>query len=246
VVDLGAVAAVVVARQDHGEDIMMKTASALFSSDDKKSIAAAIAAAEKSTAAEIVPVVATASGRYDRAEDIFGMLLAIVSLCAAWIIFKDPTSSDWSVLPASTLNLPAVVGIVLGGFIIGAVMATHLPSLRLPFISRAEMLEEVERRAVETFQRQRVRDTAHGTGVLIYVSLYERLIKVIGDDAVNDKLGQSALDEICALVVAGLREDQPTDGLTRAITRAGEFLTKELPASPDDTNELANQLILID
>lgn len=238
--------AVAVVQQDLGKDIGMKTASALFSSDDKKSIAAAIAAAEKSTAAEIVPVVASASGRYDRAEDIFGVLLSCVMLGIAWLVFNDPTASDWSLLPTSTLNLPSVVGIFIGGFVIGATLATHLPSLRLPFISRAEMLEEVERRAVETFQRQRVRDTAKGTGVLIYISLYERLIKVIGDDAVNDKLGQSALDEICSLVVTGLKENQPTDGLTRAITRAGEFLKNELPAHPDDANELPNQLILID
>jgi putative membrane protein len=241
-----AVAVVVVARQDHGKDIVMKTASALFSSDDKQSIAVVIAKAEKLTAAEIVPVVATVSGRYDRAEDIFGVLTAIVALCAAWIVFKDPGSSDWSWLPASTINLPTAVGVIIGGFIVGAGLATHFPSLRLPFISRAEMLEEVERRALETFQRQRVRDTAQGTGVLIYVSLYEHLIKVIGDDAVNEKLGQAALDEICSLVVAGLKDDQPADGLKRAITRAGEFLAKELPASADDTNELANQLILID
>lgn len=241
-----AVAVVVAAQQDHGENAVMKTASALFNSDDKKNISAAIAAAEKSTSAEIVPVVATVSGRYDRAEDIFGILLASAALCIAWLLFKDPTSSDWSWLPASTLNLPSVIGIIIGGFIIGATLATHLPSLRLPFISRAEMLDEVERRAVETFQRKRVRDTAQGTGVLIYVSLYERLIKVIGDDAVNDKLGQPALDEICSLVVAGLKEERPADGLTRGIIRAGELLKKELPASPHDSNELANELILLD
>lgn len=244
--DSGAVAVVVAARQGHGEDITMKSASALFNADDRKLITTAIAAAEESTAAEIVPVVATSSGRYDRAEDIFGILLASVALCVAWMVFKDPTASDWSLIPASTLKLPSIVGIIIGGFIIGAMLATHFPSLRLPFITRAEMLEEVERRAVESFQRQRVRSTAEGTGVLIYISLYERLIKVIGDDAVNDKLGQSALDEICSLVVEGLKNDQPTDGLTRAITRAGELLTKELPANPDDSNELANELILLD
>ena len=99
------------------------------------------------------------------------------------------------------------------------------------------MLEEVERRAVEMFQRQRIRDTAESTGVLIYVSLYERLIKVIGDDAVNEKLDQSALEEICGLVVDGLAKDEPTQGLSNAILRTGELLSAVLPIASEDTNE---------
>jgi putative membrane protein len=156
----------------------MKTASSLFNAEDIRSVEVAIAEAEKMTAGEIVPVVATVSGRYDRAEDLFGLVFALIALTTIWMLFQSTTETDWAVTQSAVLGLPAIVGILIGGFVIGAVLATHFPVLRLPFIARAEMLEEVERRALETFQRERVRDTSSSTGVLIYVSLYEHLVKV--------------------------------------------------------------------
>jgi putative membrane protein len=224
----------------------MKTANSLFSAEDKQAVEAAIAEAEKMTAGEIVPVVATVSGRYDRAEDLFGLLFALIALSVAWLLFQDTTEAAWSAAQTHVLGLPATVGILIGGFIIGAALATHFPALRLPFIARAEMIEEVERRALETFQRQRVRDTSSGTGVLIYVSLYEHVVKVIGDDGVAAQLSSDSLEDICKLVVDGLKRGQPADGLRQAVTKTGELLAPHLPPAVGDDNEIANQLILID
>ena len=224
----------------------MKRASELFNTQDMESVAAAIAAAERITAGEIVPVVATVSGRYDRAEDLFGLLFGVVALSVAWLLFQDSAQTAWSATPTPVLGLAAIVGILIAGFLVGVVLATYIPALRLPFISRAEMVEEVERRALETFQRVRIRDTDSGTGVLIYVSLYERVVKVVGDDAAAATLPMEALEEICALVVDGLKQGQPAVGLAQAVKKTGELLAPNLPPTLSDTNELANQLIIID
>ena len=45
----------------------MKKATKLFTQDEVRIIEAAVTEVEKMTSAEVVPVVATASGRYDRA-----------------------------------------------------------------------------------------------------------------------------------------------------------------------------------
>lgn len=224
----------------------MKTANSLFGAEEKQSVEAAIAEAEKMTAGEIVPVVATISGRYDRAEDLFGLLFALIALSVAWLLFQDTTQAAWAATQTPVLGLPATIGILIGGFVIGAVLATHFPALRLPFIARAEMIEEVERRALETFQRQRVRDTSSGTGVLIYVSLYEHVVKVIGDDSVAAHLSSDALEEICTLVVDGLKQGRPADGLRQAVKKTGELLAPHLPPAVGNSNELVNHLILID
>ena len=224
----------------------MKTASSLFNAEDIRSVEVAIAEAEKMTAGEIVPVVATVSGRYDRAEDLFGLVFALIALTAIWMLIPSATETDWAVTQSAVLGLPAVVGILIGGFVIGAALATHFPVLRLPFIARAEMLEEVERRALETFQRERVRDTSSSTGVLIYVSLYEHLVKVIGDDGVAVELSIDSLEDICSLVVDGLKQGRPVDGLCQAVKKTGELLAPHLPPAVGDANEITNQLILID
>ena len=132
------------------------------------------------------------------------------------------------------------------GFVAGAALATRFPVLRLPFIPPREMRLEVERRALETFQRHRVRATAGGTGVLIYVSLYERMVRVVGDDAVARKISQDDWESICALVVDGMKAGRAADGLEQSIRKGGELLARHFPIRPDERNELSNKLILID
>jgi len=226
----------------------MKRASEFFSEEDKKVIEKAVAEAERATSGEIVPVVATVSGRYDRAEDIFGVLVAVLALVLAWVFFQDvaPAGGEWTHGLAPILSLPIVVAIVVFGFIAGAALATIAPALRLPFIPKREMAEEVERRAAEVFQRFRVRGTRGATGILLYVSLYERMARVLGDDAISQKLDQTAWDEILSLVAGGLQRGAPADGFCAGIGKCGELLAQHFPVQPGDKNELANELRIID
>lgn len=224
----------------------MKTASVLFSEQERQRIGAAVTEAEQCTAGEIVPVVATVSGRYDRAEDLFGLLLSVIALAVAWILFQDTGAAEWSAGPAPHLGLAALIAIVLVAFVAGAALATRFPALCLAFIPRREMVEEVERRALEAFERYRVRSTAGGTGVLIYVSLYEHMVRVEGDDAVSAKVSQEEWEGICALVVDAMKAGRAAQGLEQAVRRSGELLARHFPIQADDRDELSNELILID
>jgi putative membrane protein len=225
----------------------MKKASAWFTESDRKALAEDIARAESATTGEIVPVVATTSGNYDRAEDLFGLVFALISLSVFWLLRGvAPFGSKWSSGPAESLSLPVVLSIVVVAFIVGAVLATAIPRLRLPFIPKSEMDREVERRAAEAFHRFRIRSTAGATGVLIYVSLFEHAVRVFGDDAINEKVDQKTWQEICDLVVDGIRKGEPAGGLSAGILRCGEVLARHFPIDPGDKNELVNTLHLID
>jgi putative membrane protein len=225
----------------------MKKASAWFTESDRKALAEDIARAESATTGEIVPVVATASGNYDRAEDLFGLVFALISLSVYWLLRGvAPFGSKWSSGPAEGLSLPVVLSIVVVAFIVGAVLATAIPSLRTPFIPKSEMGKEVERRAAEAFHRFRIRNTAGATGVLIYVSLFEHAVRVFGDNAINEKVDQKTWQEICELVVDGIRKGEPAGGLSAGILRCGEVLARHFPIDPGDKNELVNTLHLID
>lgn len=225
----------------------MKKASAWFTESDRKALAEDIARAESATTGEIVPVVATTSGNYDRAEDLFGLVFALISLSFYWLLRGvAPFGSKWSSGPAEGLSLPVVLSIVVVAFIVGAVLATAIPSLRTPFIPKSEMGKEVERRAAEAFHRFRIRNTAGATGVLIYVSLFEHTVRVFGDNAINEKVDQKTWQEICDLVVDGIRKGEPAGGLSAGILRCGEVLARHFPIDPGDKNELVNTLHLID
>jgi len=224
----------------------MIKASSRFDHEDRRRVEAAVAEAERSTCGEIVPVVATASGRYDRAEDLFGLLLGLASLAVVWAICQDVVETPWAPSPTPALGLSWIIGILVAGFVVGAALATRFPMLRLPLVPRGEMREEVEHRALEAFQRHRVRTTAGGTGVLIYVSLYERMVRVVGDDAIAAKLTSQDWQAVCDLVVAGMKTGRATEGLEAGIRKAGELLSRHFPIRPDDVDELPNTLVLID
>lgn len=221
-------------------------ASDLFSAADRERIARAIADAEARTSGEIVPVVAAASGRYDRAEDLFGVLVALAAVTTLWLagVASPPPDESWGG-GGQTARLALVLITVAAGFIAGSALAARFPALRLPFIPSGEMRAEVERSAEAAFHRFRLRETAGATGILIYVSLYERRVRVLGDAAIGAKLGAADWRHLCDAVTETLAGGEAAEALVRGIALAGELLARHFPRESRDRNELVNELIVI-
>lgn len=226
----------------------MKKATSLLTDDEIRSIEAAIADVEKNTSAEVVPVIASASGRYDRAEDLFGFLFSLIVLgCTwGWIQGLAPVVDTWGASTASRLPMAVALAVLVVSFFMGMSLASHFPVLRLPLITKREMQEEVERRARETFQQLKIRKTEDATGVLIYVSLYEHMVHVVGDDTINAKLTGEDWQALCDTIISGFRRGKPEEGMRKGILRCGELLASHFPVAPDDANELVDTLYLID
>jgi putative membrane protein len=224
----------------------MKKVSHLFSKDDRKRIADAIQKAEQKTSAEIVTVVATASGRYDRAEDIVGFLSAMLAVTAGWLVCPEFHSElVWETGPSISGLIPVLLTMV-AGFVAGSTLSSWLPALRLPFIPKKELEEEVQRTAQAAFMSSRIRKTAGGTGILLFVSFYEHRVVVLPDDAILEKLPGQDWGKLCAAIASGIKANQPTEALEKAVASCGEILGEVLPRQDDDEAELSNELILID
>jgi putative membrane protein len=225
----------------------MQRASELFSEEQRKQVEQAVAKAEAETSCEIVPVVATASGRYDRPEDMIGLWMAILAAITVWLLFPRQSNElgSWDGLPFYVGLLAMVVGVVVA-FIAGAVAGSRIGWLRRLFTPRNQMLEEVTARAREIFFDKRVHHTSGATGTLIYVSLFEHMAVVLGDQEVLDKLGQTSLDRLCQQLTEGLHQGDTTDAICSVIAEAGEQLSGPLPRAEGDVNELQDTLVLID
>jgi len=225
----------------------MKNASQQFNAEQRRQIAVAVAAAERNTSAEIVPCVATASGRYDRAEDVVGLWLGMIGLVAACLLWPPNAGEPGSWDSPEPWVFPAVMVLVaVAGFVIGAVVASRGGWLRRLFTPGRQMRDEVTQRASAVFFDQRIHHTAGATGVLLYVSLYERKAIVLADQAIVDKLGPNALQDVCGALTAHLRHSHPTDALCQAIAAVGEKLAPVLPRAADDVNELPDALVTLD
>ena len=80
----------------------VRPASERFDVRHRERVALAVARAESMTTVEIVPVVATTSGRYDRAEDVCGMCCGVLAMLGGWWILPEIASdaSSWASSPA--------------------------------------------------------------------------------------------------------------------------------------------------
>lgn len=227
--------------------MVMEKAADIFNEEIRQRISQAVAEAEKKTGGEIVPAVATSSGRYDRAEDIFGFVISLAALSAFWFVFcpqADPGdygAASWR----TSLPLPGALLVLLVSFTGGAALATWIPALSLPFITKAEMASEVERGAAAAFHNLRAHGTSARTGVLVYVSLYEHMVRVLVDDAVIEKIPQEEWEKVAGLVTEGMSFGDPAGGMISAINRCGELLSGPFPRPAGDVDELSNELRIL-
>lgn len=227
----------------------MALASQLFSDTDRQKINAAVRDAEAGTSAEIVPVVATASGRYDRAEDVLGLWLGIGLMVAISLFWPPPMmgteSGSWESNSAALQPVKLIVAMLVG-FILGAVIGSKVPILRRLFTPKRQMTDEVRQTARSVFFDNRIHHTQAGGGLLIYVSLFEHIAVILADRQVVAAIGQPALDSLCQSLTQQLRTAGPTAALCQTLQTAGELLKSALPRGADDVNELPDALVTID
>jgi len=223
-------------------------ASKLFTVEDRAAVSAAVAEAEKRTAGEIVPVVATVSGRYERAEDTFGIWIAVVAVTVAWLCFQGlkPAAGDWETGQEISLQLIPLLVIFVGAWIAGAALAARFPSLKRLTVNRGTRREAVEEAAERAFDGLHVRRTKAATGIVLYVSLFERMVTVQADRAIAGKVDPSEWKAVCDGLVRAMREGRRREGFVEAIRKCGDLLATHFPVQPGDVNELSNELRVID
>lgn len=225
----------------------MTSVGSLFTDADLQRINQAVAQAEARTAAEIVPVVAASSGRYDRPEDMVGLWLGLLALIAVFLLYPrgEVEPGSWAE-PSLLVQGLVLVGTFLAGFVAGAVIASRVGWLRRLFTPRRQMLDEVAMRARVVFFDSRVHRTTGGTGILLYVSLFEHMAHVLADQTILDKLGQAGLDQLCANLVSRLRQHGPAEALCQTISECGDRLGPLLPRAASAENQLPNALVMLD
>ncbi len=223
-----------------------------FSEDDLRAIALSIGDAESRSGCEIIPVVSFDSGRYDRGEDVFGVICGLVLVAIFWLGYayagggSTEATGLWRDDMAAPLGLVSLLGLMGGGFVGGAFLATKIPSLKTLFVSRQEMQEEVARAAQACFYNQGIRKASHEAGVLIYVSYYERMVQIIGDDAAAQKITDADWQSICDVLLDGMKQNNPTFGIVSAINRVGLLLDGAFVKQVGQGIDFADALVILE
>lgn len=216
---------------------MAQPLAKLFSEQDLKRIEASVREAEQRTGGEIVPYVVQASDAYEHAFWRAAVLFGVIGFCTFVLVYHF-TELSWGTLAVAELAISA-----LAGSLIGMILVATIPGVKRMFAGNDAIELRVRQRAAEAFLAEEVFKTRDRTGILIFLSLLEHKVVVLGDTGINAKVEPGAWESIVNMIVEGMRRRKAAEALADAIRACGNLLERAgVARRPDDSDELRNQL----
>ena len=175
-------------------------------------------------------------------DDYVHVPLHIAAACALAVPLLVPLLARF--MPWSVISVWQLFLVQLVVFIIVALVLS-LPRLRYAVTPRAMMRKYAHRNAAAQFLASNMSATQGRTGVLIFVSLLERYVEVIGDKAIAEKLTQRDWQAIIDDMLPLLRDKKTIDAMVLAVERCGALLAQHFPGNAVNRNELPDRFIVL-
>ncbi len=179
---------------------------------------------EAASSAEVVVEIRAHSGSYAHADARFAALAAFVVLLV--VLF-----APWDIDP---IWVPPVV---LGGYIMGVLIARLSNLVRWSMTTRRDRETRVRTTAAATFVELGVTNTSRETGLLIFLSVLERRMELIADRGILDAVPVLEWNQ---LLEKTRQRAADTEALLDVLRELEPLLTRCLPVRPGDRDELSN------
>jgi putative membrane protein len=200
-------------------------ARAFFEDATKAKTAEVVKAIEARTAAEVVVSVHRTSGHYRHTDYLVGFVLSLVTLVAMLYVPQE--------FPLEYFPLDVALS-----FAVGTYASAALPGLRRRLTSRKLLEENVRRAARAAFMELGVGRTTARTGILVFVSAFERRLEVVADMGVDTAALGKEWEEALAKLSAAVADSSSPETFFEALSLLAPPLERLLPRSADDVNEL--------
>jgi uncharacterized membrane protein len=102
--------------------------------------------------------------------------------------------------------------------------------------------EDVLDHAAYIFEELGMHNTRERNGILIYVCVADRLVAVLGDKGINEKVPEGFWDGTVEVLKSHFAAGKQAEGLCEAVHMVGERLSTFFPSRTDDRNELSNEV----
>ncbi len=214
---------------------------------DLSAIQTAVKEAEAATSGEIALAVTRESSDYS-----FFELAAAVVLGALVFAALLPLHGRLDALLAHFLwQVPAWQITALSGALAFGSMALFFLLANIPALDRLIIPAPIRRhmvytRALRHFVESGTYATADRTGILIFISLMEREVRVIADTGIAVKIEQGEWDAIASGIARGVHDGRFCESLIAAVATCGSLLTTHFPAGKSNPNELTDGLVILE
>jgi putative membrane protein len=227
-----------------------------LSPSDRAALQEVVREAETRTAGEIYCVVAEESSDYGETPLAWAAgvaLLAPILLLIAGLRFTIPDLfAGWSAAEVGAAGELAVQKALIGTIVLQGVLfaATALivaiPSVRRALTPSGLKRNRVRRSAAEQFLAKNLHLTRERTGVLIFVSLGERMAEIIADEGIASQVEAEVWDNAMAALIEGLKRDEPAAGFAAAVGLCADVLAERFPPRDgDNPNELPDAVVVL-
>ena len=223
---------------------------------DLATIEAAVRQAEARTTGEIYCVVTPESSHYAETPIAWAAGVALLApallLLAGVRITLPDFFSTWSAEQVSqaveTSVRYALYATILVQGVLFAVTAliVEIPAVRRALTPGRLKRHRVRRRATEQFLAKNLHLTRERTGVLIFVSLGERMAELIADEGIAGHVEPHVWDKAMAALTEGLKRGEPGAGFAAAVGLCGDVLAEKFPVrAGDNPNELPDAVVVL-
>jgi putative membrane protein len=114
----------------------------------------------------------------------------------------------------------------------------------LPQLSKSEQRTVLRRRAVKEFAKLGIQNTRDRTGVLIMVSIEERMVQILAGNGINSIVPENTWPSMVHCITEGIKAGNPAQGISKAVADIGKLLSEHFPIKSDDSNELSNAVVV--
>ncbi|HEV2555490.1 MAG TPA: TPM domain-containing protein [Bosea sp. (in: a-proteobacteria)] len=197
---------------------------------DREAIAEAVRDAEGQTAGEIVVMI-------DRAAASYRMVPVAMALTLSLLV-------PWPLLAMTETSAPRIflIQLVCAVLLLASLLWYGRGGRFVPGFVKRRRAHDV---ALREFTARGLSRTRQRTGVLLYVAIQERYAEIIADSGIDGRVEQAVWDGIVEAVVLAGREDRLREGIVTAVRAIGAVLANHAPRSPDDIDELPNNVVIL-
>ena len=200
-----------------------------FSEDFKNNLYETIEDIENNSLVEIVGIVRQQSEKY---RDV-GLLFAAITTAILYTVLI--------IIPA-TINPYLIYLSTIVFYLIAYFGIMAAPSFLRLFICSKRQNKAVELMSRAVFQKGGIRHTQEKIGVLFFVSILEKKVKIIADRGAEMSVPLEEWEKIQAQFDKTFDSSDAQNNFLKSLTSTKEIFSKYIPPVEDDINELPDNL----